>query len=160
DAGGYEDRPGQRAADETGDGSPRQRAKCVDAGAFGLAIERVGFHEEAEPEAGGRGGGGAENQAVEGVGAERGEEGRRVVGRPIEGEPREPGKKGEVAEEPPKNRVGHAPAHARAVAANVALEEKSKRDAQEKRDGEMEKDDYGAGRFNAAVAGEKRVIVS
>ncbi len=79
-------------------GSPRERAQRLNAGSFELAIERVGFDEEAEPELVERGVGEADDQAVENVADQGAEDGCGAVGGPIEAAMRDPGKDREVAQ--------------------------------------------------------------
>ena len=147
--GGEKDRRGYEAADESCDGSPGKRAQRLDAGAFELAIERVGFDEEAEPELVERGVGDAEDEAAKNVADERTEDGGGVVGGPIEFISRDPRKNCKMREKPPENRVAETPTHAGAVAAHVALKEETEGDADENGDAEMQKDMVECGRGSA-----------
>ena len=88
---------------------------------FDFAIERVGLDEQAEPEAVEGGVSDAENQSVENVADERTEDRRALIGGPIEEVVRGERKKRELAEEPPENSIGEAPAHAGAVTTDIAL---------------------------------------
>src|ERR1700759_2460907 len=160
DSGGEKDRRGDDTADESGDGSPGERAERLDAGAFELAIEWVGLNEEAEPEFVEGGVGDTDNEAVE-EGADQGtEDGGGVSGGPIESAAGDPREQGEMGEEPPENRVTHSPAHAGAVAADVTLEEEAEADADQDGDAEMDEDQGRTRRRGCAVAGEEWEVVA
>src|SRR5580698_5050374 len=133
------DRRGDDSANQSSERSPRERAQRLNAGSFELAIERVGFDEEAEPEFVERGVGEADDQAVENVADQRAKDRCGAVSGPIEAAMRDPGKDRQVAKEPPKDSVAEAPTHARTWALDVSLEEKTEADSNCHGNGEMQK---------------------
>src|SRR5215472_12823202 len=85
----------------------------------------------------------AENQPIENVANQSAEHGAAVPGRPVERSVRYQWQNRERAEEPPQDRVPHAPTHARTVAEYISLEQQSENHAHQHRNEKLQ--DQGGG---------------
>src|SRR5258707_15745786 len=100
-------------------------------------IEGIGLDEQPHPYPVEECVGCSQHKSINNVADQRTEQRRTLIGRPIDGLAANKRENREWAKKPPENPESHAPAHTRAIAANVPLKEDAKNCADEQRHQEM-----------------------
>src|SRR5271156_2760041 len=152
--GGEKEGARDDASGEAGDRSPLQRAEKAKAGAFGLSVERIGLDEKADPNLVEGGIDNTHDESVKDVTDEGAEQVAGQVRGPVQGHAAQQRKEGKRAGEPPEDGIAKTPAHARSIAADIALKEQTEAAADDGGDGKLEHHFNGPG-MNLAQAGDE-----